>query len=150
MAMIGGSAFCGAVTHTLSSAIVLLEMTGDVTFCVHSMLATSVAISLSRVMTESIFDKIIRLRGLPFLFALRYSPKPVYARDFMSRSIVPSLCFLQRSYFCVCLLCFDCCFVCFIVPEITTFGFIKSILESDSYKNIFVFPVVDSSSLLFI
>ena len=93
MAMIGGSSFCGAVTHTLSSAVVLLEMTGDVTFCVHSMLATSIAISLSRLMTESIFDKIIRLRGLPFIFALRYVQKPIYARDFMNRSIVPSLLF---------------------------------------------------------
>ena len=91
MSMIGASTFCGAVTHTLSSAIVLLEMTGDVTFSVHSMVATSIAISLSRQLTESIFEKIIRLRGLPFMFALRYMPKPIYAKDFMSRSIVPSL-----------------------------------------------------------
>ena len=108
MAMIGGSTFCGAVTHTLSSAIVLLEMTGDVTFCVHSMLATSIAISLSRQLTESIFEKIIRLRGLPFLFALRYMPKPVYARDFMSRSIVPRLLLVYAFVRKLVMLCFCC------------------------------------------
>ena len=41
-----------------------------------------------------------------------------------------------------------CVFVVRIVPEITTFGAIKSVLENESNQNVFVFPVVDAGSLL--
>ena len=84
IAMIGASAYVGAVTHTFSSAVVILEMTGDLKYCFHSLLATAISLTISRKLTMNIFEKIISVRGLPFLFDLKSLVDPVYAHDVMS------------------------------------------------------------------
>ena len=84
ISMICASAYVGAVTHTFSSAIVILEMTGDLKYCFHSLLATAISLTISRRITNNIFEKIINVRGLPFLFDLRCMDDPVYAADVMS------------------------------------------------------------------
>ena len=96
MAMIGSSAYAGAVTHTLSSSVVIFELTGDATYALQVILATAIAYSLSRVMTSSVFDRIIRIRGLPYISDLRYLPHASHARGIMSGKVVPSL-FLHVS-----------------------------------------------------
>lgn len=52
-------------------------------------LATVIAISLSRLGTDSIFDRIVRLRSLPYIYDLKYIPKPIYAKDIMIHNITP-------------------------------------------------------------
>lgn len=84
IAMIGASAYVGAVTHTFSSAVVILEMTGDLKYCFHSLLATAISLTISRKLTMNIFEKIISVRGLPFLFDIRTLDDPLYAHDVMS------------------------------------------------------------------
>lgn len=84
IAMIGASAYVGAVTHTFSSAVVILEMTGDLKYCFHSLLATAISLTISRKITMNIFEKIISVRGLPFLFDLKNLDKPIYANDIMT------------------------------------------------------------------
>lgn len=87
--MICAAAYVGAVTHTFSSGVILLELTGEMDYCLHVLLATSIAVTLSRAMSDSIFKKIIDMRSLPFIDELLYIPKPIYAKDIMSKNISP-------------------------------------------------------------
>lgn len=91
MAMIGSSAYAGAVTHTLSSAVLLLELTGDATYALHVMLATAISFSVARLLSPSIFERVIRLRGLPYVSDMPYLPHVVDAKSIMTDSVVPSL-----------------------------------------------------------
>lgn len=99
MAMIGSSAYAGAVTHTLSSSVLLLELTGDTTYALHVMLATAISFSVARLLSSSIFERTIRLRGLPYVSDLRYLPHVVDAKSIMTDTVVPSLCLLPLSHF---------------------------------------------------
>ena len=105
MAMIGSSAYAGAVTHTLSSAVLLLELTGDVTYALHVMLATAISFSVARLLSPSIFERVIRLRGLQYVSDMPYLPHVVDAKSIMTDSVVPSLfcsvlppCFILQSH----------------------------------------------------
>ena len=89
--MIGSSAYAGAVTHTLSSAVLLLELTGDVTYALHVMLATAISFSVARLLSQSIYERVIRLRGLPYVSDMPYLPHVVDAKSIMTDSVVPSL-----------------------------------------------------------
>ena len=84
VAMIGTAAYVGAVTHTFSSAVVILEMTGDLKYCFHSLLATAISLTVSRRLSNNVFERIISVRGLPFLFDLRHVDEPVCATNIMS------------------------------------------------------------------
>ena len=56
-------------------------------YCLHVLISTALAISFSRVMSDSIFESIIKMRSLPFLGEIRYLPKPLTAKDIMSKDI---------------------------------------------------------------
>lgn len=89
IAMISAAAYVGAVTHTFSSGVLILELTGEMDYCLHVLLATSIAVTFSRTLSDSIFKKIIDMRSLPFIDEMLYIPKPVLAKDIMSRDIRP-------------------------------------------------------------
>ena len=91
MAMIGSSAYAGAVTHTLSSSVMVFELAGNSSYALHVMLATAISFSISRMLSSSVFERIIRVRGLPYISDLRYLPRAAHARGIMSGKIVPGL-----------------------------------------------------------
>lgn len=89
IAMMCAAAYVGAVTHTFSSGVLILELTGEMDYCLHVLLATSIAVTFSRAMSDSIFKKIIDMRSLPFIDEMLYIPEPVLAKDIMSKDITP-------------------------------------------------------------
>eukprot|EP00727_Mastigamoeba_balamuthi_P008348 m51a1_g4135 hypothetical protein (797) ;mRNA; r:199657-203052 len=89
MSCIGGAAYVGAVTHTFSSSVIVLELTDNLDYLVHTLFATSLAITLNRYFSGSIFESIIRARSLPFLFDLQHSRRDeVTAADLMDTNLI--------------------------------------------------------------
>lgn len=123
--MMCAAAYVGAVTHTFSSGVLILELTGEMDYCLHVMLATSIAVTFSRAMSDSIFKKIIDMRSLPFIDEMLYIPEPILGKDIMSKNITP------------------------INKKITHKGlraFLKGVIGPDSKNSEFVFPVVTQYS----
>ena len=75
----------------------LLELTGDATYALHVMLATAISFSVARLLSPSIFERVIRLRGLPYVSDMPYLPHVVDAKSIMTDSVVPSLFLLLFS-----------------------------------------------------
>lgn len=67
MAVVGAASLAGAVTHTLSSAFIVLEMTAEYSLLIPCTLATLISVTLAKVMADSIFTLIMKLRKLPYL-----------------------------------------------------------------------------------
>uniref|UniRef100_W5MMQ1 Chloride channel K n=1 Tax=Lepisosteus oculatus TaxID=7918 RepID=W5MMQ1_LEPOC len=63
----GAAAFSGAVTHTLSPALLVFEMTGQIAHVLPVVLATLISNALCRRYQPSFYDGIIILRKLPYL-----------------------------------------------------------------------------------
>ncbi|XP_030625626.1 chloride channel K [Chanos chanos] len=76
-ALAGAAAFSGAVTHTLSPALLALELTGQATHAVPTLLATLAANALARSRNlPSFYDGISIIKKLPYLPSIiRECPK---------------------------------------------------------------------------
>jgi H+/Cl- antiporter ClcA len=58
-AMVGSASMIASVTHTLSSAILVLEISGNYDILFPSMIGTVVAIVVSSILTDDLFTGII-------------------------------------------------------------------------------------------
>ncbi|CAM5179129.1 unnamed protein product [Eretmochelys imbricata] len=96
-ALAGAAAYSGAVTHTLSTALLVFELTGQmVPRSCPLLIAVLVANGLSQRLQASFFDGIIIAKQLPYLPKLgvgRSGAHDIYAEDFM----VTDLQFLPRG-----------------------------------------------------
>lgn len=66
-ACVGAAAVSGAVTHTVSVAVIVLEMTGQVTHVVPLVIAVLVANAVAALLQPSAYDSIILIKKLPYL-----------------------------------------------------------------------------------
>ncbi|KAL6073000.1 Chloride channel protein 2 [Balamuthia mandrillaris] len=89
-AIVGAAAFAAAVTHTLSSAVIVFELTGEIALSLPIGLAVMVAIAVCSSFEVSIYEKITIFRGLPFLPDIPHRTWNKTAGDFM-RTDVPFL-----------------------------------------------------------
>jgi chloride channel 2 len=64
---VGAAAISGAVTHTVSVAVIVLEMTGQVTHVVPLVTAVLVANAVASFLQPSAYDSIILIKKLPYL-----------------------------------------------------------------------------------
>lgn len=85
-AVIGASAFAAGMSHTLSSAIIIMEITGQMHLLSPIILATSIAFMVSRAFTPSIYDAVTKIKGLPYLPDLEHSMFDMTADDIMERN----------------------------------------------------------------
>lgn len=93
-AVVGAAALSGSVTHTISTSVIVFELTGQI----HHILPVMVAVLISnavcqvcslssicyvlvvwchhscQTLSPSIYDSIIQLRGMPYLPDLRRGP----------------------------------------------------------------------------
>ncbi|XP_038242090.1 chloride channel protein ClC-Kb-like isoform X5 [Dermochelys coriacea] len=95
-ALAGAAAYSGAVTHTLSTALLVFELTGQMSHVLPLLIAVLVANGLSQRLQASFFDGIIIAKQLPYLPKLgmgRSGAHDIYAEDFM----VTDLQFLPRG-----------------------------------------------------
>eukprot|EP01134_Creolimax_fragrantissima_P007212 CFRG7212T1 len=73
-AVVGAAAMGGGGTRTISSAMVLCEVTGAVEFLLPTLTATLIAISIGNKLSRSIYDSILYTKGLPYLPRLSRLP----------------------------------------------------------------------------
>ena len=66
-AVVGASALSSGVTHTISAAIIVIELTGQLQLLLPCLLACIPACGIASVIGESIYDSISRLKGIPVL-----------------------------------------------------------------------------------
>ncbi|XP_060533507.1 chloride channel protein 2-like isoform X2 [Cylas formicarius] len=85
-ATVGASAWSGAVTHTLSTSVILFEMTSQITYVIPVLISNLIANGIARLFTPSIYDLGIQSAKLPFLPDLLPSSSAIYqifVEDFM-------------------------------------------------------------------
>ncbi|XP_044856390.1 chloride channel protein ClC-Kb-like isoform X3 [Mauremys mutica] len=118
-ALAGAAAYSGAVTHTLSTALLVFELTGQMSHVLPVLIAVLVANGLSQRLQASFFDGIIIAKQLPYLPKLgvgQSGAHDIYAEDFM----VTDLKYLPRG---------------------CRFKDVRGLLKASSLKQ---FPLVDS------
>ncbi|XP_048486893.1 chloride channel protein 2 [Plutella xylostella] len=89
-ATVGAAAFTGAVTQTVSTMVIVLEMTGQVTHLLPTMAAVLAANATASLLQPSCFDSIILIKKLPYLPDLLSSASRMYdicVEDFMVRDV---------------------------------------------------------------
>ncbi|CEF71263.1 Chloride channel protein 2 [Strongyloides ratti] len=66
-AVVGAAAFCGGVTHTVSVAVIVFELTGQLIYILPVMIAVLIANATCAYLQPSIYDSIIQAKNLPYL-----------------------------------------------------------------------------------
>lgn len=70
-AVVGAAAFSAGVTRTIASAIILFELTGQLTHLLPVLLSVLIASSVGNFCTLSVYDELLREKGLPFMPPIR-------------------------------------------------------------------------------
>ncbi|KAI5621620.1 chloride channel 1, skeletal muscle isoform X1, partial [Silurus asotus] len=118
-AVIGAAAMTGAVTHTVSTAVICFELTGQISHILPMMVAVILANMVAQGLQPSLYDSIIQVKKLPYLPELGFghiSQYNIFVEDIMVRKV---------KYLC----------------SETTYREVLHLLESTTLKN---FPLVDS------
>jgi len=82
-AILGAAGLSGGVSHTLSTAILLVELTQESSLIFPLVLATVTSTGVSRLLGPSIFDCLMKVRRLPFLPPLSLTQYVIKAQDIM-------------------------------------------------------------------
>lgn len=87
---VGAAAFSGAVTHTISTSVIVFELTGQITYVIPILIAVLVSNAVASLLAPSIYDSIILIKKLPYLPDLLPSSSGmynIYVEDFMVREV---------------------------------------------------------------
>lgn len=63
----GAAALSGAVTHTVSTAVIVFELTGQISHILPVMIAVILSNAVAQSLQPSLYDSIIRIQKLPYL-----------------------------------------------------------------------------------
>ncbi|NWQ88346.1 CLCN1 protein, partial [Burhinus bistriatus] len=77
-AVIGAAALTGAVSHTVSTAVICFELTGQISHILPMMVAVILANMVAQSLQPSLYDSIIQVKKLPYLPDLGWSPISKY------------------------------------------------------------------------
>nr|CDJ88868.1 Chloride channel and Cystathionine beta-synthase domain containing protein [Haemonchus contortus] len=89
-AVVGAAAFCGAVTHTVSVAVIVFELTGQLVLLIPVMIAVLIANAVCSYLQPSIYDSIIKIKRLPYLPDISHSSSMYHslpAEQFMTTPV---------------------------------------------------------------
>lgn len=89
-AVVGAAAFSGAVTHTISTSVILFEMTGQIVHIIPVILGVLVANAVCQSLQPSIYDSIIEMKKLPYLPPIASSNSVshrILVKDFMNTKL---------------------------------------------------------------
>ncbi|VDN01573.1 unnamed protein product [Thelazia callipaeda] len=90
-AVVGAAAYTGAVTHTLSVAVILCELTGQLTPILPVLIAMLVGNAVCKFLQPSIYESIIRIKKYPYLPDLppsRISVHTIKVEEIMVQNVV--------------------------------------------------------------
>uniref|UniRef100_A0A8P4G018 Chloride channel, voltage-sensitive 1a n=1 Tax=Dicentrarchus labrax TaxID=13489 RepID=A0A8P4G018_DICLA len=85
-AVIGAAALTGAVTHTVSTAVICFELTGQISHILPMMVAVILANMVAQGLQPSLYDSIIQVKKLPYLPELGFghmSQYNIFVEDIM-------------------------------------------------------------------
>ncbi|XP_070561074.1 chloride channel protein 2-like isoform X2 [Ptychodera flava] len=90
-AVVGAAALSGSVTHTISTSVIVFELTGQIVHILPVMIAVLIANAIAHLLQPSIYDSIIQIKRLPYLpdFA-NFSTKKsynVFVEDIMIKHV---------------------------------------------------------------
>uniref|UniRef100_A0A8D0CYU7 Chloride voltage-gated channel 1 n=1 Tax=Sander lucioperca TaxID=283035 RepID=A0A8D0CYU7_SANLU len=89
-AVIGAAAMTGAVTHTVSTAVICFELTGQISHILPMMVAVILANMVAQGLQPSLYDSIIQVKKLPYLPELYIcipSKYNIFVEDIMVRKV---------------------------------------------------------------
>uniref|UniRef100_A0A4W3HSD3 Chloride channel protein n=1 Tax=Callorhinchus milii TaxID=7868 RepID=A0A4W3HSD3_CALMI len=89
-AVVGAAALSGAVTHTISTSVIVFELTGQISHILPVMIAVILANAVAQSLQPSVYDSIIRIKKLPYLPELGWGHLEKYnvrVEDIMVRDI---------------------------------------------------------------
>uniref|UniRef100_A0A1I7T308 Chloride channel protein n=1 Tax=Caenorhabditis tropicalis TaxID=1561998 RepID=A0A1I7T308_9PELO len=119
-AVVGAAAFCGAVTHTVSVAVIVFEITGQLCHLLPVMIAVLIANAVASYLQPSIYDSIIRIKNLPYLPDIPHTTS-LYHQMLIEQFMISPVVFIAKD---------------------STIGDVKKSLESK--KRIRAFPLVEN------
>lgn len=120
-AVVGAAALSGAVTHTISTSVILFEMTGQIVHIIPVILGVLIANAVCQSLQPSIYDSIIEIKKLPYLPPIASSNSvshKIVVKDFMNTNLA------------------------YIWRDKCTYGDLKALLAT--HKKIISFPLVES------
>eukprot|EP00047_Mylnosiga_fluctuans_P007977 m.256438 g.256438 ORF g.256438 m.256438 type:complete len:811 (-) comp20163_c0_seq1:227-2659(-) len=94
-AIVGAAAFTAAVTHTISTSVIVFELTGSISRILPVMIAVLIANGIAQKLSLSIYDSIIKLNGIPYVPSLRQLSRYEMTASRIMRTSFPTL--LARS-----------------------------------------------------
>ncbi|KAM9216444.1 chloride channel protein 1 [Dugong dugon] len=89
-AVIGAAALTGAVSHTISTAVICFELTGQIAHILPMMVAVILANMVAQSLQPSLYDSIIQVKKLPYLPDLGWnqlSKFTIFVEDIMVRDV---------------------------------------------------------------
>ncbi|XP_062540318.1 chloride channel protein 2-like [Armigeres subalbatus] len=89
-AVVGAAAFAGAVSHSVSVGVMVLEMTGQITHFVPVMVASLISNWIAALLQPSLYESYIQMKNLPYLPDIMPNASGMYnifVEDFMVRDV---------------------------------------------------------------
>uniref|UniRef100_A0AAY4CX65 CBS domain-containing protein n=1 Tax=Denticeps clupeoides TaxID=299321 RepID=A0AAY4CX65_9TELE len=88
--VLGAAAMTGAVTHTVSTAVICFELTGQISHILPMMVAVILANMVAQGLQPSLYDSIIQVKKLPYLPELGFghiSQYNIFVEDIMVKKV---------------------------------------------------------------
>jgi H+/Cl- antiporter ClcA len=85
-AIVGAASLSAGVTHTLSITIIVFELTGQLHHMLPVLVAVLISYSLASGLALSIYDLILRLKGLPYLPSISKAAHGKLAENLLKRN----------------------------------------------------------------
>ncbi|XP_035209819.1 chloride channel protein 2-like isoform X3 [Stegodyphus dumicola] len=120
-AVVGAAALSGSATHTVSTSVIVFELTGQMSHILPVIIAVLIANAIAQSLQPSIYDSIIQIKKLPYLPSIISTSSQaynIYVDDIMVREII-------------------------YISEGATYREIKAVLKGN--KRLQSFPLVESS-----
>ena len=88
-AVVGAAALAAASTHTISTIVIVFELTGSIDLMLPIMLAVMIATGIAQLLSASIYDTLIMINNIPYIpNLLPGSHADAPAHEFMCRSVI--------------------------------------------------------------
>ena len=77
-ALVGAATFASSVTHTISVAVIVFELTGQLHYMTYMLVGVLLSFAVGNALGTSIYDVMLFIKGLPYMPALK--PSRIYKR----------------------------------------------------------------------
>lgn len=87
VSLTGAAALTGAVTHTVSTAVICFELTGQISHILPMMVAVILANMVAQGLQPSLYDSIIQVKKLPYLPELGFGHMRFVLSSFVEKTL---------------------------------------------------------------